>query len=700
MKRIPLILVLIGIIACSIFTEEIVVDLPFDASTLRTDVSKAQFSGTPIFGLAGEPALPVYTVTLLLPPDADPKTVSAAIISATEISLTGRYVVAPVLAYVTSDGLKAYEPKKHIRDGKDLDVYSADALFPKNYIRFVQPGQLRDYKLLDIAVQRFKYNPVSGKLIHLKSGKLVVNYKTLGERVSLDHGTTAYAMNLVKERTVNYTAMIPRYAQLRALQKTTYAILTTASIQSASAELANFVAIRKNEGYNVIVVTESNWGGGTGSTAVTNIRNWLKNNYQSQGIEYVFILGDPSSNSPVAMTPGPTASDKTPLIDYCYADLTGSDSDIRDTKYYEYGDEGITQNRYDKYAEVHVGRIPVYNNSITDLDFCLKKIVRYITETKEQAESWRLICFMPLHTFGDAQSGWIFGEYVKSKILEPNKWKWFRLYDDHMGVGAEGYPCSYANTKKYWSAGKFGIMVCQGHGTVTSADQTMDVSTAKALTDAYPAHCFNVSCNNGKPDDAGNLGFAEFKYAGISSITSAVQIWYNQSTASYGTATGGNDFAYVYLKHLVASKLPAAAAFDKGRSELPISGTSDWQNCTELNLYGCPATGIFTYGVSSVTNSVNPGNSIAGKISFKAASSHAGTSVQFFIVNDTYEYGTIRIYSVSGSLIETISLNKKAQTALWEISDKAVARGMYIAKMSFNDTAGKGFSAQQKLILK
>jgi hypothetical protein len=700
MKKKMLLYLVLSAPFCALNAEKITINLPQNDCPVQCEKGIATFNDTPLFGCAGEPELPVTYTTVLLPPDADFSSVKVSVEQAKEAVYTTSVAINPVLPKKTTDGFVALEPRKRISNGYDTDVYATDAYFPRNYIRSVQPGQMREYKLLDITIQRAKYNPVSGKLSTLSGGSLVISYTRTREQIHYTAPTTSDAQNLVMERAVNYASMAGTYAGLRVTSNKTYAIFTLASTQSALTGLTQYVNIRKNEGYNVIVVTESAWGGGSGTTAVTNIRKWLKSNYQSQGIQYVLFIGDPSGNSQLAMVLGPTASNKTPLTDYCYADLTGAATDFTTNRYYEYADEGPSQNSFDKYAEVNVGRIPLYNNNIADVEYNLKKIIKYVTETKELAEAWRFSCFMPLHTFGDAQNGYSFGEYIKSKVLVPNKWTPFRLYDDHMGVGAEGYPCSYANTKKYWSAGKFGIMICQGHGTVTSADQTSDVSTARSLTDAYPTHCFNVSCNNGKPDDAGNLGYAEFRYPGISAIASAVQIWYNQSTASYGSSAAGNDFGFVYIKHLVVSKLPAAAAFNKCRSELPISGTSDWQNCVELNLYGCPATGIFTYGVSSVTGVIAAQSTIAKSPLCKVRVLPATQKALFIITGNGSVSGVIAIYGLSGELITTLSVHKGNTPAMWDFGREHRPAGLYLVRSIVTGERGSIVTTQQRVLLR
>jgi len=164
-----------------------------------------------------------------------------------------------------------------------------------------------------------------------------------------------------------------------------YVIITTAAIESSSAQLAGFVTVKQNHGYHPLVVDEGSWGGGVGDTAAENIRAWLKSHYVSYGIKYVLLIGNPDAATgdvPMKMCwPRKGAGDgaEKAATDYYYADLTGN-WDLNGDDYYgdytyDRGTGGI-----DLVPEAYVGRIPCYG-SITDLDAILQKLVAYETTT-------------------------------------------------------------------------------------------------------------------------------------------------------------------------------------------------------------------------------------------------------------------------------------------------------------------------------
>ena len=134
------------------------------------------------------------------------------------------------------------------------------------------------------------------------------------------------------------------YSTQSSVQPADYAIITTSAISSASTKLAAFVAFRESKGLRVRVVTETQWGGGTGDAAANRIRDWLKNNYLALGLRYVLLIGDPTpSNGSVPMKllwprhNEPSYQDGP--SDYFYADLTGNWDLDGDGYYGEYPDD-------------------------------------------------------------------------------------------------------------------------------------------------------------------------------------------------------------------------------------------------------------------------------------------------------------------------------------------------------------------------
>lgn len=638
-------------------------------SEVYTDKGIVTFGDVPLYGSVGEPQLPVDNITLLLPPQADMKTVEVFLEDVSFKEHVGFYSVSPVEPLRTTSQVREYYGI--FEKGR---MYQENALFPQSLIRLVQKGELRKRKLLDVTVQRFQINPVTGVLREVVGGELVVRYKEHEIRQSFS-ALPATMENTLGAVVDNYSRARLAYNGATHRAKATYLIMTTKSFLQESLALDTFVAIKENQGFNVEIATEDTWGGGTGDAAMTKIRSWLKANYESKNIEYLFIIGDPSQSSKLPMTHGPTNSDTNPLVDYCYADLSSARLNSEE----ESGENRLLD--FDKYAEINVGRLPVYNGDVATADKLLRKFISYATETSASAESWRFNVLMPMANFSDAQNGVVFGEAITKKILKPAGWGQFRVYKDHMGIPAEGYPLSYTNTRDYWNAGKFGVMIWQGHGLPTKTfsgpmEYVMDSPTASGITSEYPSHSFQVSCHNGCPFNPSNLGYALLKTGAISTIASAVEIWYSAMNTNYGTQGNGNDFGYIYVKTLVEDSLPAAAAFNKTRAFLPINGVQAWQNLTELNLYGCPATGVYTYGISGDVSIKKKLQKVQSNFAF----SHTKRGVRFLMPSETK--GTLSIINLQGRLVDRVAFN--GESCNWDYKKNAFASGVYFAQLYTN----------------
>ena len=79
-----------------------------------------------------------------------------------------------------------------------------------------------------------------------------------------------------------------------------YVIITTNDIVENSQELGFFIHMKEINGHSVKIVTESDFGGLTGqypNDRADKIRQWLKSNYASLGIQYALLIGNPDADN-------------------------------------------------------------------------------------------------------------------------------------------------------------------------------------------------------------------------------------------------------------------------------------------------------------------------------------------------------------------------------------------------------------------
>lgn len=341
---------------------------------------------------SGEPHIPWKVVSVLLPPDAVLETVEVNLKHAQYESVTGDWDVSPQppVALLEGNDKRHIWPKgKRIVNGRDVDIYQKDSAWPDMDVKLVHVGQMRKWKLAQIAILLIKHNPVRKNVKKLISGDLELYFDQTNllfedssvRRKQLDRlgkdAVSRIAVNFEQQKESysqaesdsGYAAMLQgeTAAQTEGGPAPGYAIITTSEIQSSSQELSNFVSHKQNKGFSVQVITEADFGGGIGDVAAENIRTWLQNHYVTDNIQYVLLVGNPHPSQgeiPMKMTyPRNNETElpeyKNSPTDFYYADLTGNWDLDGDGYYGEWGHDFGTGG-VDRNWEVLVGRIPCY----------------------------------------------------------------------------------------------------------------------------------------------------------------------------------------------------------------------------------------------------------------------------------------------------------------------------------------------------
>ncbi len=236
----------------------------------------------------GNPALPQRLMEIGVPYNIDWSTVEMDVIIIESQILNGSYDIAPsppLEAEVseidpTFDHEVDWGYDKIILDGKNILVYENNETFPEEPVDMIPYTQRKEgirTKFFDASYVRllyypFLYNPLSGMLIHMKTLEVTITYDTMPvPSPPMSSG--------------------PPYE---------YVIITTNDIVANSDKLENFINL-KELSHNVLVVTEDDFDGLTGQAPngrAEKIRQWLKDNYISMGIQYVLLIGDPDPDDP------------------------------------------------------------------------------------------------------------------------------------------------------------------------------------------------------------------------------------------------------------------------------------------------------------------------------------------------------------------------------------------------------------------
>ena len=152
--------------------------------------------GFSAFASPGDPALPFSESYVLLPPNADLRTVRVEIRNAVERKLHGRYSVQPTPPLVTEvDGKRIESWKgKEIENGRNMLIYDSNESYPSDYATLGCEGKLGPYLLIPVRFWPYRYNPVTGKLSHLVTADVALVFDTVASTASVETAQAGQAM--------------------------------------------------------------------------------------------------------------------------------------------------------------------------------------------------------------------------------------------------------------------------------------------------------------------------------------------------------------------------------------------------------------------------------------------------------------------------------------------------------------------------
>lgn len=617
-----------------------------DEVDLSLENGIATFEGTDLAfsSKAGDPNIPWKRARILLPPNTSLSTVSArAVITGTMQVTTGCDVspATPPATYVDGMVHVSWPAGAEIVDKRNILVYEKESFYPcepEGTLDRISTGGIRRWKFVDINVPLFLFEPVNGELRKVTSCTLEVEYSDPLSLSSLSNDTSTFGADKVK-KALNYDDMASQYDQglesssaLPQDEETgTYAIITTDYIVSNSEALAEFEATRTAQGWNVLEVTESEWGGGTGDEASENIRSWLQENYAAENITCVLLIGNPapvSGDVPMKMTyPRNNATFSTEYkdcpTDFYYAELDGDWDLDGDGLYGEWGVEsGDTgPGGVNASIEVMVGRIPVYDNNISDLDSILNAIMDY-QETPVNSGAFlsrkKMLVATAASNLADEDegtpvtAGWPLGENLKEYVTAPEEdWEIFRIYEMVENIAGElpdpevqetcsdsfsWYFSTYIDTvTRNWSEEIPGVAIWWTHGSSTEAWKLMDSDTSSLLPDYPRSVVFQVSCLNAYPEEPDNLTYSMLKNTAVAAVGATRVSWYYVGLEDFNSGYGDNaSTGYRFMAHLVSGDRVGEAL---GNAIVVPDGAEVMHNILDFNLYGDPSLTLEDAGI-------------------------------------------------------------------------------------------------------
>lgn len=561
-------------------------------------------------GLPGDPQLPVAYYTIALPPFVPLDSVVVTVDSAVQTALPGRHDLVPAGPMQPAGGDQPDEADwgpnaATILDGRNTAVYGRDAAYPAAPVELAGVAQLRQWRMARLRFSPVSYNPVSGQLRLTTAVTVTVSY----DAPEPGNASPATLLNdaaddRAAELFLNFDAAqgwykgAPVGAQQPEIASPTYAIVTTNRIwQVAQPFIIDFADHKTAEGLRVHIYTEDEYGELDGSAPdqrADQVRQWLRDNYETQNYRYVLLIGNPDPYYRFNLDDDPELEEDTFVGDLPMKVINGLPTD------FYFADLSNADGTLDYEAEVAVGRIPVYQSQEEwgyILGLILEKTIEYET-TGDLA--WRRSALLSMGFYDTNQDSARYGEFMKNDYLDAAGFDVHRLY--WHGTLSTSFPSEgelvAGATSDYLRGHRTGITLLAGHGgsrNISIFEEYLDHSfdlgdiilseeADERLDTEWQTLTFHASCQTGWPEDPNNLGYALLRRGAVGTV-SASRDASGRGQGDPASDTEGLNLAYNYMRRVAVENKPIGRAFYDSKST-----PGGWEtNALVYNLYGDPS---------------------------------------------------------------------------------------------------------------
>ncbi|MCG2712961.1 MAG: C25 family cysteine peptidase [Candidatus Omnitrophica bacterium] len=357
--------------------------------------TRVRISGLSNFALPGQPLLPIKTVRFLLPYGKDINDVQLS--SSNRKIIYGSYYVEPAQQPIPLSFKGVVKPT-----ALNSAIYNSTDPFPGKQYELVSVQNLRGFKIAVINLFPVEYIPVTGQLAYYENMTISLILESTNDVMPYDlYRGIESDREMVSESVDNPEAVGFYPANSAApLAAVDYLIITSDAYASYSGanSLSDLAAHKQSKGLTTSIVNATSWGTYSGSRPdggsdnATKIRNCILDNYNTNGTQYVLLVGDADYGDADSGGSASGEREAAPIIpvrmlkvsstdiaaDLYYACLGGTFDFDADGVYGETTD-GAAGSDVDLEAEVFVGRAPV--DSTIELSNFVKKTIAYENST-------------------------------------------------------------------------------------------------------------------------------------------------------------------------------------------------------------------------------------------------------------------------------------------------------------------------------
>ncbi len=421
----------------------------------------------------GQAQIPAISELVAIPGHAN---VTVEIVESREVTLTGFRVFPfqePQLETAVDPGFSV-----------DADFYSRNALFPADQATVGSPGIWRDLRVVNLRVHPLQHNPVTGEIracseiiVRLTyAGTSSVNVKEPLQRPVAENFDRMYSQAVLNYKNLNLPVSQSDLPADKFTGAYDYLIIAD---DNYVGDMTDFIDWKTAQGLavNIIPVSE------VGST-YTLIKNFIADEYTSNGIRYVLLVGDENDI--------PAYEGYGFFSDYYYSTLEGSD---------DYAEIAI--GRFCVGSSEHVGNMVnksiVFESSPPGGDWLEKSL---LVANYELAPDKYQYCKEEVRNADDTNSG-------SYNVLYP---QFTTAYGASISNG--GDEATNADVINYFNEG-FRLVNYRGHGDTDiwwswNVDREhFEISDVEAIDNGqYTPVVFSIACLNNELD-SNNLTIGE-----------------------------------------------------------------------------------------------------------------------------------------------------------------------------------------------
>jgi len=395
----------------------------------KGDFEYISFENTLLTGKAGEPSLPYFAVKMLLPPGE--KAVKIEFTGSDEIILPGKFNIYP---HQPSRPLSEPEGGEFMQNKM---VYSTNAFYPQSQTGELVTGYLNGFSIAMTTFTPVRFNPVTGEVRVYQTVKIKI--------VSTSSPESSLALNNLKSESLK---KIERFVQ-NPLELIQYPlsgknagdyellIITPNAYANSYQSLIDVYLARGIK--TQVTTTETIYATISGSDNQQKIRNYISQEYQAHGIEYVLLGGDvefvPYRGLYAYVVSGSGYEDYGIPADLYYSALDGNWNTDGDNRWGEPGEDDLL-------PEIAVARFP-YSNT-TELTSLIHKSIYYqnypvLGEFNNVTLAGEYLYGSPYETWGSDYLELLIGHHTDNGYETwgiPEGYNYFKLYSEIQSWGA------------------------------------------------------------------------------------------------------------------------------------------------------------------------------------------------------------------------------------------------------------------------